>query len=342
MNPGGRDAGWTGGRRNRALAFVVLSLCACALSRTGPRARAEEGTGEANPFRFAVTANILVNVNPNDARAAVRVWTQLVAKDRGIRVDPEPYILDDVDAVIRRMGEGQLDAVMLTLPEYRRLSRHQELCDFHVPVQGGRTHVQYLVLARRDGGVEALNQLKGKRLGSYENPRNCMAVTWLDLVLSKEGQPPVASFFGARSHQKKLSAAVLPLFFRQLDTCVVDRLGFETLVELNPQVGKQLGAVLTSPEFVPMVFCMRVGYPATIRKQLVETLKTLHESEAGRQVLTVLQFERFRPVEPDALRGSLALLEEHDRLASEAGERLEAASQASASAAVIGGEARHP
>ena len=82
---------------------------------------------------------------------------------------------------------------------------------------------------------------------------------------------------------------------------MVTRRGFETLAELNPQVGKDLRVLATSPEVVATVFCFRADYDSPVMDKLIAGLRELHLSAAGRQVLTVFQSDRLEEVPPSAL-----------------------------------------
>lgn len=266
------------------------------------------------PFQFGFSSSMLVNVNHNDARAAIRIWGQTIARERRIPAEPDPRILTGVPEISAELRAQRLDAIALTTVEYRPLSREHHFADFFIAVQGGRTNVDYLLLVRRDSPVQDLARLRGGKLSCYNNPRTSLALAWLDTLLVQQGHPPASGFFGHISSNSKLSAAVLPVFFRQSDACVVDRLGFDTLCELNPQVGRQLKTLAVSPALVPMLFCMRPDYNPVVKERIMEALAQVHTSPAGQQVLTVLQFERIQTANVSCLDSALNLLATHDRL----------------------------
>ena len=57
------------------------------------------------------------------------------------------------------------------------------------------------------------------------------------------------------------------------DACVVARTGFETMCEINPQIGKQLKVIASSPEVVPAVFCFRADYSPPFKEDLLAGLR---------------------------------------------------------------------
>jgi len=276
--------------------------------------RGAESLVDVTPFQFAFSSGMLASVNHNDARAAIKVWAQTVAKERGIPADPDAHILSGVDEISAKLRARELDAIALTTVDYRQLQREYQFTDLFLAVQGGRTNVEYLLLVHRDSPVQDLAGLQGRKLNFYDNPRASLAPVWLDTLLLQQGLKGVAAFFGRVSSHTKLSTALLPVFFRQSDACVVDRLGFDTMCELNPQVGKQLRPVAVSPVLVPMLFCVRPDYRPAIKDRIMDALAQLHTSPAGQQLLTVLQFDRIQAADASCLESALSLLATHDRL----------------------------
>lgn len=266
------------------------------------------------PFRFGFSSSILLNVGQNDARAAVRVWARAVAKERGVPVDPDPNVLGGEPDVDARLREATLEAVGITLPEYHSLVRRHALSDLFVPVQSGRSNTSYLLLVHRQSGLRSLEDLRGKRAVFFENPRTCLARPWLELLLRARRLDSADSFFASITPVRKVSGAVLPVFFRQSDVGLADQLGFDTLREMNPQVGRDLVPLVVSLPLVPVVFCLRSNFAAPSKPEILRALEDLHRSPAGQQVLTVFQFDSIRPVPTSFLDHSLDLLAHHSNL----------------------------
>lgn len=90
--------------------------------------------------------------------------------------------------------------------------------------------------------------------------------------------------------------------------------GFDIMNELNPQIGKQLAMVASSPDFVPAVFALRADYQPTFRDKIIEGLRQLHQSPGGQQILTIFQSDAVELRPPSFLDTSLELLRTHARL----------------------------
>ena len=120
-------------------------------------------------------------------------------------------------------------------------------------------------------------------------------------------------------HEKLSRGVVLPVFFRQADACVVARRGFDAMVELNPQLDKQLRVIATSPKFVPATMVYHKDCPAERKTMLSNLLRDLHVSEAGRQAQMLFNFREFVVIDASLLQPSLDLLAKAARLKARAG-----------------------
>jgi phosphonate transport system substrate-binding protein len=257
---------------------------------------------------------MFTDVNENDAKAAVKLWGQTVARERGIESDPEPRILKDMAAIDQALRGSQVDAVGIMTHEYDALSKDIRMAPIFVTYNCGRMDDEYLLLVHRDSRIESVGDLQGRNVTFYENPRASLAPPWLDTLLVKNGLKRATEFFARVSRISKLPKAVLPVFFRQSDACVVTRSGFETMNELNPQVGKQLKIVASSPKLVSAVFCFRADYSPPFKNQLMAGLRDLHTTPAGQQVLTIFHSEKMEEQPASVLKSATDLLAEHRRL----------------------------
>jgi phosphonate transport system substrate-binding protein len=95
---------------------------------------------------------------------------------------------------------------------------------------------------------------------------------------------------------------------------VVSRAEFETMCELNPQIGQQLKIIATSPEVVTSVLCFRADYAPAFKPQLFTALRDLYKTPAGQQVLTIFQSEKIEDQPASCMDSALELLAAHDRI----------------------------
>jgi ABC-type phosphate/phosphonate transport system substrate-binding protein len=306
---------------------LFLSILCVALCMVAPDATAAaeatgvvaQGAASAAPFRMGFSRRIFLDKNPNDARAAVVAWTLAIAKERAISADREARFYDSPEEVFRAMRAAEVDGVTLLLEEYAHVLSEVDTNRLLRPEAGGNISEQYVVLTQEKGAVKRLGELRGHTIALYNSDRMSLAMPWLDVFLLRNGMIGAANgLFGDIVCERKLSTAVLGVFFGQRDACIVTLSGFRSMVELNPQVGSQLRAIETSPPFIPTIFCFRREFQTPQNEQVFDAILHLHESVAGRQILQIFQSDRMVHLSQGELTRSLELLAERERLRREA------------------------
>ncbi|MBL9138998.1 MAG: PhnD/SsuA/transferrin family substrate-binding protein [Verrucomicrobiales bacterium] len=264
------------------------------------------------PFRFSFTSSMFGDIRENDARAVVKGWGITLAQQLGLNVDPESRIYRSVEEVGRALLAGETDAVSMTVDEFWALPGRSNLVDrLMIGTIGETTTEEYLVLVRKDAPHQRFSDLKAKMLLAYDHPRMSVAEAWLDVALAGEGAGRLEDFRPTIVRERKLAKVVLPLFFRKADACLVNRKGFETMCEMNPQLRRDLRELGVSPHLLPMGFFFRRGYASAEADRMMSAFFRLPETPAGQQVLQVFQCSRVREEPMATLQSTLALLDQH-------------------------------
>ncbi|MBI5691808.1 MAG: PhnD/SsuA/transferrin family substrate-binding protein [Verrucomicrobia bacterium] len=253
-------------------------------------------------------------VNQNDAQAALKVWLQNIASERGVAMNPFGKIVDGAPAMREVLRDREADLVGLAIDEFDALHSAFRYTHLYVIVAGGRVEEDYVLVTHREGGRARLADLEGASLLVYSGPQMALAEPWLDLELVRNHLLPGRQHFRSQQMHSKLTKAVLPVFFRQAEAALVSRRGFETMIELNPQLGRQLRVIAQSPPVIPMVVALAAGMDPIVRAQVAANVTEIHKAPGGRQVLNLLQGERLEEITAARLAPSLALLAEHRRL----------------------------
>lgn len=267
-------------------------------------------------FRLAFSEKMFSQVQIEDARVAMKVWLMTVFRERSIPTDPDPKIYGSLEEMLKGSPGKPAEGFGLTADECWRLSKEIKIDRLVVGAVNGQIAEEYVVIVHRDSGIEGLPDLRGRSLIALDNPRMSLAITWLDTFLLQNGMHTSDKFFKPITVANKLSQVVLPVFFRNSDACLVTRRGFQTMSELNPQVGKQLRILEASQELVPIVFAFRADYASPFREQMLVEMRRLPETPAGQQILTLLQTERVEEQQMSCLDATFELLSTHQRLCS--------------------------
>jgi ABC-type phosphate/phosphonate transport system substrate-binding protein len=264
------------------------------------------------PLRLAISESLVADVNMNDARAAMLVWIKQITADLNIVVEFDQKVFVPTGEILLRARKGQLDAVALNIIEYRQL---MDVLDSKLVIAtaGARAAEQYILLAKRNRGIQQLSHLRGHRLCAWKAPRMCVANAWLAAILDEGHLGPSEQFFGSMTVDPKASRVVLPVFFGQSDACLLTKRSFDTMCELNPQIANDLTVIATSPPMVVNFYIFHKNYQSANREKFVTAIAGLRKSLAGRQLATLFQFEDFTRRDAGCLASALSVLDMSDR-----------------------------
>ena len=303
------------GPLGRLLSAGVLCLATLGVrpSASAAATSVEERSPTA-PVRFAFSSRMFSEVNENDARAAMKAWGQTISTERGIPLEPVFQIFDGTKAIAAAIRDKLIDAITLPTDEYWALRDEVPLGSIIIGSKDGQSTAQYVLLVRGDSGIRRLADLRGHSLVVFQNPLTSLAPAWLETELLQHQLGLTEQFWGRVSNSAKLLRTILPVFFHQADACLVTLKGFETMAELNPQIGRQLQILAKSGAMVPNLFCFRGDYVSPNRERILQEISRVGETTAGQQTLALFQTDRLFPGDPAALASAFALLDLHRQL----------------------------
>jgi phosphonate transport system substrate-binding protein len=307
-------ANWTRSWRLAVLLSVVLGT---ALAQQGPSVGTTgAGTSGLRRTRLngVVSGTSLTNINQNDARAAIKVWFDLVAQRKGFVLDSKVDILNSVAEIRERLQSHSVELLVLSIAEYLELESSRLVVPaltHGVSLQGGSLY-SYLLLVKPSLAATTLAGLRGKNILVFSRGGSNAGMAWLDVSLGKEKLGRAATFFASVKAAEKAQACILPLFFGTVDACVVDETNLNLAKEMNPQLG-QLRVLARSRPMIGSVIATPVE-PIPYQNELLDTILALHEDARGRQLLMVFKTDRVVRVQPGDLDSARELWRDYSRL----------------------------
>ncbi len=289
-------------------ARLGLARCALAglLALSAGAARAADP--QEPPIRIGFTPAIFKSRNQNDVIAAMRVWAQTVARDRGVPLDPHMTIFRDLKEAEAAIRGQQVDALTLALPEYAVFSDGLLSGPFFRDEVNGSTLVEFVLAAATNGPVRQVGDLRNARVSIHDGEQADVAMAWLEAQVAAAGLGRLASAAASVELNEKASAAVLSVFFGKADACLVRRGVLASVAELNPQVAKRLAIVAASEPIVPTLFAFRADLPEASKDRFFREVLRIHESVAGQQVLRVFKSDRMQSPTAEEVARSVRLL----------------------------------
>ena len=133
-------------------------------------------------------------------------------------------------------------------------------------------------------------------------------------MLSTNNLPAPERFFGGYAESDKLNMVILPVFFHRADGACMARRRWETAVELNPQLGRNLRFLAVSPKVVPMMVGYRRNCSAEGRRSLTEAILHITSAPRGQQIVALYQSQGFILRSNSAMTGTLEMLRQYERV----------------------------
>lgn len=265
------------------------------------------------------SVSTFMHVDKNRAQAITQLWTDLVARKWGGTASTRVY--NSLAELERAVTSKNIDLAVLLAGEYLEIRENTPMEPLFISVKENNIYDHLILVVRRDGNVRVLSDLKGGTLiqqsGLYANGRNL----WLDPLLMQRGISSPNRFFSSDRKALKPSSAVLPVFFRKADACIVAASSFRVMAELNPQLREELSILEQSPPRPSSVIAVRKGLPAQQREMVLEVLGTLDQTTQGKQLLTLFRMHRLIPYKTEYFVALEKLFREHRELRSQLAKR---------------------
>ena len=294
--------------------YLAMMAGAAAIALTPGICRGENG----RPVpRVAISVETLAGANVNDARAAYKVWLSEVSRQYGTQtavVVPEVFIPSE--DLIREIRQGTLDCYGVTAMEFAKvvdLTDPDSLVLQDYLADG----IEYVLLVHSSSQFKKIADLRDARMVSHLHRDMVLLPAWLGTMLAANNLPAPEHFFASHKLSDSLNQVVLPVFFRRLDAACVARRSWETAVELNPQLGRDLRALAVSPKVIPVVFGFRRNTNANARKALIDAILRIDTVPAGQQIVALYQSHGFVVKPVSVMNGTMEMVRQYERLSAQ-------------------------
>lgn len=263
---------------------------------------------------LAISVETLAGANVSDARAAYRIWLREVARHYGSKTaQTVPDIFLSSEDLLRRVRQNTIDAYGVTAPEFARIVDVTEPTSLVIQdyLSDG---IEYVLIVHNQSRFKTVPDLRGANIVSHLHRDMSLLPAWLSTMLADKGLPVPADFFASQKLNGSLTQVVLPVFFRRLDAACLARRNWETALELNPQLGRDLRPLVVSPKVIPILFGFRRNTNPTSQKVLIDSILNISTIAAGQQIIDLYQSKAFVVQPVSVMKTTLDLVRRYDRL----------------------------
>lgn len=290
--------------------LILIILSSCFL---GGQSKEDTTISDTKYARFGFSSELFTNVNVKDAVAVTEVYIQLIAKNiTDYKVKTK--IIDSLSLLIKTINNNEVDVIYLTALEYLNIKEKTKIEPVLNAASQGEIVESYVLLIRKDSGINNLEKLRNKNIIIRKGGRGKIGLIWLDTILLKNGLSESNDFFKNIKEVNKASQSVLPVFFKQTDVCLVTKRSFNTMNELNPQIGNEIKILKTSPGFIYGITCCRDGINMSMREDVIREALNLHKDVIGKQLLTIHRLDKVVLFKKSNLKSLKELIKEYNSL----------------------------
>ena len=289
-------------------ALLTLIIVFCSISP----ACADHGKGLPNVLQMGFSPKVFADMDTRDAKLAMELWAREVSQRMGMS-SPQVTIFSNQAEMLAELRRGRLHLV--SMPAIEFLRNRAEIPYFPAYVSSNKTgrNMEQLIIVHRKSGIQQLKDLQGKSFAMPNPAKNEAVSLWLDLLLRKNGYADRTACFRQVKEVAKAPQAIMAVFFRQADGCIVSRGSFETSKTMNPQLGKDLLVIAESNSLIGEVSCLPVGINPEFKAAIDTAALNVHGTSKGKQILTMFQTDRVVPFKNSDMDGIAVLLAERGR-----------------------------
>jgi phosphonate transport system substrate-binding protein len=264
-----------------------------------------------NYFQVGFSANVFRGVYLKDATAAAKVLTEFFLKkyERDYWEVKPHEVFSNTDELRKILSEEEFEVLVMHPSEYIKVNDMGLLEPIAVSWRNGSPYDSYRLLIHKESNLKEIKNLQGKSvlICSLEGNK---AELWLDYLLRQKKLPSKEKCFSELQFIDKPLSTILPVFFRQEDACIVDESLYNTVVELNPQIGRDLVALeISQPLAIGLVAIRKSISDASVKAHIKEAFLNMHNYEEARQYLTVFRIGKVVEFREEYLNSTYTLLD---------------------------------
>lgn len=269
---------------------------------------------ENEPFSAVIgySSSIFTHLVKENAQAAAKLWSNFVIRKKNGTA--ETRIFKNFSEMEKELKAGKIDLIILLSNEYLGLKSRGLLEPLFISARGEELYDTFILVTRKDSGIHSLRELKGKSFLQLSGSACEIHRLWFDMLMMKLGVREPEQFFSSLKEVIGPSQAIMPVFFKRADACILSRRSFEVIAELNPQLRNELQIIDGSTPVATGVICIRKSCNGRQREGLIEVLETLNRDVEGRQLLTLFRMNRLITFRPEYLASMEDFLREYREL----------------------------
>ncbi len=233
-----------------------------------------------------------LDVELKDIRSAVDLWAEEVYLNLPTYTKGKTIFYDSLEKLIQDFNDKKISLMACSALNYLKIESQVNAELAYVYVRNGKINTQYLLLVSSNSNFSNINDLNRKQLVLKEGDE--IGSLFLNTLLLSQHHVEANDFFSSIINKKDYSQCILSVFFNQVDACIAPDTVFNTMIMLNPQVGKRLKILSSSPPFINDISVFQKEDDPKIKKDIERFILDVKKSAYGQQILILFKMEEVR------------------------------------------------
>lgn len=236
-------------------------------------------------INVVIPGNIFCKSRKSDILVSLRELGNMLNDRIKEDVDVNYIIEDDVEVIRKGLKEEQIDALVVLSPEFVSLEKTEAFQKLRLLSGTRNVRKEVLMVVDADSEYSEFDDLRGKRVAVAYQKNMKVAQLWHETFLFERGIGAEENFYSEVHYKKNGSQAVLSVFFGKTDACFVSRASYEMIKEMNPQVGRKLTVLASSPSYATTVLAVRETYKKPFVDEIFSIIDEVCEDSKGQHIL---------------------------------------------------------
>lgn len=246
-------------------------------------------------------------------RAATEIWVRELGKALGYELETSLYT--DWSQMEQDALHNKIDIMSASPVKYFYLKEEMDVEVVFTTRRANKITRKIYLLVRADSTYQDIADLTHRTVAVQQGDE--IGVLYLNTLLLRNGLSESDMFFSAVEPKEKHSSAIMAVFFGQADACISYDVIFDTMSELNPQIGTQLRVLRASKELINIIAFVRKDVAPDFADQVKQGIMRVDDTPVGRQIMTLFQIDGLQTIDESELGNIESLMREYKTLAGE-------------------------
>ncbi|MCX6170478.1 MAG: PhnD/SsuA/transferrin family substrate-binding protein [Ignavibacteriales bacterium] len=266
-------------------------------------------------FKVAYSSGIFRNVNLADAEAASKIFVQQIIKQTNTNYISKAFIIDDLVNNVDYIKNQELDVITMTGYEYLAIQNKIRLYPVAAPILSDSCLNKIIILVRKDSNINSIADLSDKKIkmeSTTSGGNSNILGVWSKVLFYKNKINFNKMLNSQNINREQPLKTITSVFFKKLDAAIVVEDDYKTVVELNPQVGRELKILASSKPLLLAVVCYTEKEKKSKDFDLLKTtIYNLHETYAGKNFLKIFKMKKLVPFKNEFLTNITELFNDY-------------------------------